>query len=148
MLLKKIINEWKTWRVVRKTVKANREKFESLGFDIDWIGRLYTIINIPDEIMSMPIKTNKDAGVQRQMIDSYIKNGLSDINNLLIELHLSDLIIYPYLYERFEHTDSILFILAPDRKYTKPIWVFLYFLGLATIIMGLIFLIFFLISII
>ncbi len=134
MLIKNIIREFKTWKIVRKTVRLNADKFYSIGFDIDWLGRLYTIVNIPDELSGMPVNTRKDFAIQNMAIDNYIKESLSDVTNILTELHLSDLIMYPSKYERFENTDSILIILSPERYYTKFWKMFLYFAGIAAVV--------------
>jgi len=139
MLIKNIIREFKTWKIVRKTVKLNADKFYSIGFDIDWLGRLYTIVNIPDELTNMPVKTRKDFAIQNMAIDNYIKESLSDVTGLLTELHLSDLIMYPSKYERFENTDSILIILSPERHFTKFWKMLLYIFGLIGIIIAIIF---------
>ena len=146
MLLTKIIRELKTWRLVRKVVKENENRFWAINFDHDWLGRLYTIINIPDEIISMPAKTRKDFIMQNIMIDNYIKDSLSDVTELLNELRLSDLIVYPDTYERFENTDSVLLILAPERRYTKLWKMLIYLLSFGGIATGLVFLIKFLIT--
>lgn len=131
MILKNIIREFKTWKIVRKTVRLNAERFYAIGFDIDWLGRLYTIVNIPDEIAGMPLVTRKDFAIQNMAIDAYIKESLSDVTSLLTDLHLSDLIMYPSKYERFANTDSILIILAPERHYTKFWKMALYVIGIA-----------------
>jgi len=119
MFIKNIIRELKVWRTVKQVVKHNKNRFYALGFDYDWLGRLYTVVNIPDEIIDIPVKTRKDVIVQNMMIENYIKESLSDVSELLTELRLSDLIIYPNTFERFENTDSILIILSPERRYTK-----------------------------
>lgn len=146
MLLTKIIKEWKVWRTVRKVVKQNEDKLWAVNFDHDWLGRLYTVVNIPDEIIDMPSKTRRDIVMQRMMIDNYIKDSLFDVTELLNELRLSDLIVYPDTYERFENTDSILLVLSPERRYTKPWKVITYLLCSGAVITGLVFLIKFLLN--
>lgn len=140
MILKKLIKEWKIWRTVKAVVKQHIDEFYALNFDIDWFGRLYTIINIPDEIVEMPEKTRQDIMVKNMMIDNYIKDGLDDVTQLLNDLRLSDLIVYPDKYERFENTDSILLILSPARRYTQPWKVISYFGCIAGVITFLVFL--------
>lgn len=146
MLIKNIIKEFKVWRTVKQVIKHNKNSFYALGFDYDWLGRLYTIVNIPDEIMSIPLKTRKDYVMQNMMIDNYIKESLSDVSDLLTELRLSDLIIYPNTFERFENTDSILVVLAPERRYTKWWKLLLYSIVTAGIGIGVFFLIEYLIK--
>ncbi len=49
----------------------------------------------------------------------YIKEQLGPLSNLLNELRLSELIMYPEYYEQFDGTNSVLVVLSPDRKYTS-----------------------------
>ena len=86
MLIKNIIREFRTWRTVKHVVKSNKNSFYALGFDYDWLGRLYTVVNIPDEIVNVPVKTRKDSVMQNMMIENYIKDSLSDVSELLTEL--------------------------------------------------------------
>lgn len=145
MIIKKIIKEWKVWRTVKHVVKQHINVFYALNFDVDWFGRLYTIINIPDEIVEMPEKTRQDIMLKNMMIDNYIKDGLTDVTQLLNDLRLSDLIVYPDKYERFENTDSILLVLSPERRYTKIWKVLLYFGSIIAIVIFLVFLILYLV---
>lgn len=148
MLIKNIIREFRVWRTVKQVIKHNKNSFYALGFDYDWLGRLYTIVNIPDEIVDMPIKTRKDYLTQNMLIENYIKESLSDVSELLTELRLSDLIIYPNTFERFENTDSILIVLAPERRYTKWWKLLLYSIVTVGIGVGIFFLTNYLIKII
>ena len=148
MFIKNFIKEWKTWRTVRKVVKQHKADFYEIGFDQDWLGRLYTLVNIPDEIVDMPVKTRKDYVLQNMMIDNYIKESLTDVTELLNELRLSDLIAYPDKYQRFQNTDTILLVLSPERRYTKLYKTILLLVGIAASITGLTYLIIYLISLI
>lgn len=147
MLITKIIKEWNVWRAVRRVVKSHKKQFWELNFDVDWLGRVYTVINIPDEIVDMPIKTQKDVIMQRMCVDNYIKDNLNGVTKLLNDLRLSDLVMYPDNYERFNNTDSILLILSPIRIYSKFWIVAAYFLGVSGIITFFSFLISYLIRI-
>ena len=136
MIIKKIIHEWKVWRVVRQTVKEHAKELEEVGFFCDWIGRIYTVINIPEEIMKMPINSRKDYEIRNMMIDTYIKQQLIPASELLTKLMLSDLIVYPDKYELFEGTNSILIVLSAGRKWSKPVVVFAYIVGVLGILYG------------
>lgn len=144
MILKKIISEWKIWRVVRNTVKENEAELKEVGFYCDWIGRIYTVINIPEEIMRMPVNSRKDYEMKIMMIDTYIKQQLMPVSELLMRLMLADLIVYPEKYEMFENTNSVLIVLSATRKWSKPIAVAAYFIGLVGTLTGLGFLVHFL----
>lgn len=136
MILLKMIREWRIWRIVRRTVKKHSKQLEAINFYVDWVGRLYSIIDIPEDIMNLPLHSKQDYDKRNLMIDSYIKSNLKDVTALLTELQLADLIAYPLNYEIFENTNSILFILSPQRYYTKPFRVALYFIALGLAMTG------------
>lgn len=119
-MIGKMVKEWKIWRIVRSVAKQNREAISKCGFDVDWIGRIYTVVNIPDEIMELPVNSRADAEKQAIAVDVYVKENMGEIAQLLTDLRIADLVIYPTQYERFEGTNSMLVILAPERYYTKP----------------------------
>ncbi|MBR4625568.1 MAG: hypothetical protein IKO56_08565, partial [Alphaproteobacteria bacterium] len=57
MYIKNLIKEIKIWKIVKKTVTENKDKLNKLGFDVDWIGRIYTVIDIPDDLNNLPQKS-------------------------------------------------------------------------------------------
>lgn len=148
MIFKKILEEWKIWRTVRRVVKENAKELENVGFYCDWVGRIYTVINIPEELANMPVNSRKDYEIRIMAIDSYIKQQLMPVSEVLTKLMLADLIIYPDKYEMFENTNSVLIVLAPERKWSKPFAVFLYFTILGGMLTGAGFLINYLIHLI
>ena len=117
MYIKNLVREFKIWSEVKKTLLENIGSINKLGFDVDWVGRLYTVIELPKEINELP-QNNINEIIERNLaVDLYVKNQLGDISNLLTELRLSDLIMYPDEYTQFKGSESILLILSPDRKY-------------------------------
>jgi hypothetical protein len=146
-MIRKIFREWKTWRIVRKVAKENIADLKKIGFDVDWIGRIYTVVNIPDELMNMPLRNRDDVEKQQMAVDMYIKDNMIEITELLNKLMLADLVIYPSHYERFEGTNSMLVILAPERRYTKPWKIVLLSLLTCGVVTGLVFLVKYLIKI-
>lgn len=146
-MIGKMFNEWKIWRTVRKVVKQNREAIHKAGFDVDWIGRMYAVVNIPDEIMELPVRNRADAEKQSMAVDMYVKENMGEITSLLMELRIADLVVYPSQYERFEGTNSMLVILAPERYYTKTWKVVFMSLLTAGLLTGLGFLISYLIKV-
>lgn len=117
MYIKNLIKEIKIWNIVKKTVNENKDKLNELGFDVDWIGRVYTVIDIPDDLNNLPQKSINETIERNIAVDMYIKEQLGPLSNLLNELRLSELIMYPEYYEQFDGTNSVLVVLSPDRKY-------------------------------
>ena len=44
--------EAKTWWNVRKAALEYKDQLGSMGFRVDWIGRIYTVINLPEEVVT------------------------------------------------------------------------------------------------
>lgn len=126
MYIKNLIKEIKIWKIVKKTVTENKVKLNELGFDVDWIGRVYTVIDIPDALNNLPQKSINETIERNIAVDMYIKEQLGPLIKLLYELRLLELIMEPY-YEQFDGTNSVLVVLSPDRKYTT-FWKLLGFL--------------------
>ena len=134
MYIKNLVREFKIWSEVKKTLLENIDSINKLGFDVDWVGRLYTIIELPKEINELP-QNNINEIIERNIaVDLYVKNQLGDISNLLTELRLSDLIMYPDEYTQFKGSESILLILSPDRKYFTLFKVLLFLTGVAALV--------------
>ena len=54
--------EIKIWRKIRKIAKASTEALEKDNFRVDWIGRIYTVINLPEEMMERTRSKNGRQG--------------------------------------------------------------------------------------
>ena len=50
-----LIGEINIWRKVRAIAKENEKILNESGFRVDWIGRIYTVINLPEEVVNQPI---------------------------------------------------------------------------------------------
>ena len=72
------------WYKVRKIALAFADKLESGGFRVDWIGRIYTVINLPEEVIT----------AAPQIQEGYVLMKLRDYDKIFLNLGLaSD--IYP-----------------------------------------------------
>ena len=76
MYIKNLIKEIKIWKIVKKTVTENKDKLNKLGFDVDWIGRIYTVIDIPDDLNNLPQKSINETIERNIAVDMYIKEQL------------------------------------------------------------------------
>ena len=54
MYIKNLYNEIKIWVKIRKIAQENKNKLLENGFRVDWVGRIYTVINLPEEVVSAP----------------------------------------------------------------------------------------------
>lgn len=125
MYLKKLYRELRIWNRVSKVAKANRTILENKGFRVDWIGRIYTVINLPEEV------ANHNPEVQQM----YILGKLRDFDKIFLELGIADYVAPEF--KVIEDTASYLLVLSPDREYVRLLpflWFTIKTMGLALLL--------------
>jgi hypothetical protein len=100
------INEINIWRKVRAIAKENEKILNESGFRVDWIGRIYTVINLPEEVVNQPISK-----------EGYILIKLREYDTLFLNMGIAD-VIAPEI-EEIPGAAAYLLILSPDRDYIK-----------------------------
>lgn len=92
----------------KKSLNEYNKKPEIPDLRIDNIGRLYTVINIPEEIR------NKEDGIMLVTL-----NTLREINKILIPLGITDILIPNYYREYDKANDAyyILLIVSPNTSF-------------------------------
>ena len=111
MYISKLYKELKLWWQIRKIAKAEEKPLGDKGFRVDWIGRIYTVINLPEEVATAPISQ-----------EGYVLMKLREHDKFLLELGIADYVSPEF--EKINNTDSFLLVLSPDREYFK-LWPFL-----------------------
>lgn len=101
-----VISEINIWRKVRSIAKENERALNEAGFRVDWIGRIYTVINLPEEVVTQPISK-----------EGYILMKLREYDRLFLDMGIADAIA-PEI-EEIPGADAYLLILSPDRDYVK-----------------------------
>lgn len=114
MYLLNLYRELRIWYKIRQAAKENEEILNKNGFRVDWVGRIYTVINLPEEVINQPISK-----------EGYVLMKLRDYDKIFLDLGIATE-IFPELME-LKDTDSYLLILSPDRDYIK-FYPFLWFL--------------------
>jgi hypothetical protein len=112
MYLLKLLKEINIWRKVRSIAKENEAILNSSGFRVDWVGRIYTVINLPEEVINQPISK-----------EGYVLMKLREYDMLFLNMGIAD-VISPEMVE-LEDADSYLLVLSPDRDFIK-FWPFLW----------------------
>lgn len=85
-LLKKI----NLFREYRKSISKSRQVLESIGLRIDKANRLYTVLNIPEELIGEPYGLKK-SDIDR-ISENYIREYISESSKLFFETNINDLI--------------------------------------------------------
>ena len=106
MYIKNLYNEIKIWVKIRKIAQENKNKLSEKGFRIDWVGRIYTVINLPEEVVSAPISQ-----------EGYVLMQLREHDKLFLDLGIADYVSPEF--NPIPNTDSFLLVLSADREYLK-----------------------------
>lgn len=107
MFIFKLIREIRLWRKVKAVLEENIAALNDNGFRVDWVGRAYTVINLPEEV------ANHNETVQ----EGYVLQKLRDYDELFLKIGISDVVV-PEM-ERIDEPGvaAFLLILAPTRRY-------------------------------
>jgi hypothetical protein len=103
-----IVEELRYWWIWRKEVIKDANEKVFMAHDpqvrIDWLGRLYTVVNLPEELYP-----EENAAMRRPFVLDY----LSHLDHLLMKMRLNDL-VYPEIRE-IPNRFSYLIILSPFK---------------------------------
>jgi len=106
MYAKKLFKELNIWRKIRSIAKSEENALNEKGFRVDWIGRIYTVINLPEEVATAPISQ-----------EGYVLMELRKHDQFLLQLGIADYVSPEF--SRIDGTDSFLLVLSPDREYFR-----------------------------
>lgn len=106
MYIVKLFKEINLWRKIRKIAKENERALNEKGFRVDWVGRIYTVINLPEEVATAPISQ-----------EGYVLMELRKHDKFLLELGIADYVSPEF--GRIEGEDSFLLVLSADREQLK-----------------------------
>ena len=82
------ILEFRIWFIFQTTTKRNRKKLEEQDLRVDWIGRVYGVVNMPDEVL----------GAAEEIQQAFVLKQLGQFGGILNELKLSN-VVYPQMQE-------------------------------------------------
>jgi len=104
-----IYEDIRQWLLVRKALKEPEtiDKFNKFKYELrtDKIGRIYTVINVPEELWPYE---------KKGMVWPWMVEQLRELDTLLLELQLSEL-VYPVV-EPIEGAPSYLVVLTPSTE--------------------------------
>ena len=75
----KLYNEINVWRKCRKVAKEYEAKLNERGFRVDWVGRMYTVINLPQEVIDQPFSE-----------EGYVLMKLREYDKFFFDMGISD----------------------------------------------------------
>ena len=101
-----LYKELQVWRKIKKIAKDAEKELNEKGFRVDWVGRIYTVINLPEEVVTAPISQ-----------EGYVLMKLREHDKFLMKLGIADYVSPEF--NPIEGTDSFLLVLSADREYAK-----------------------------
>ena len=112
---KKIIRDISNYRYILKTIKKSKQTVEWRKFNLraDWIGRLYTVVNLPPEVTLSPDSPE-------EIRPAYVLEQTKPLNEYLTKMNLHEVII-PSL-EPIGETDSYLVVYSPYFQKLSISW--------------------------
>tara|TARA_R110001632_G_scaffold117692_5_gene229849 strand:+ start:921 stop:1373 length:453 start_codon:yes stop_codon:yes gene_type:complete len=111
MYISKLYKELRIWQKIKNIAKVEETTLNEKGFRVDWIGRIYTVINLPEEVATAPISQ-----------EGYVLMKLREHEKFLLELGIADYVSPEF--NKINDSDSFLLVLSPDREYFK-LWPFI-----------------------
>lgn len=127
MYLKNLINQIKIWKKINEILKEPEVKLniEEAGFRVDWVGRLYTVIHLPEEVVNS----------HEQIQHMYVLNQLRQFDNLFLRLGFADAVA-----PEFKQIDNenYLLIICPDYDTFKWYKILGFILLIGAIIFGIV----------
>tara|TARA_R110001592_G_scaffold162601_1_gene396205 strand:+ start:11817 stop:12272 length:456 start_codon:yes stop_codon:yes gene_type:complete len=106
MLLFNIYKEFKIWLKIRRIGIENSKVLSEKGFRLDWIGRIYTVINIPDEVLTSAVTD-----------ESYVYLKIQELSPVFLDIGIADYIT-PEI-SKIPNTGAYLLVISPDRNYFR-----------------------------
>lgn len=98
----RLYKELRLWWIFRKVANANEDFLAQNNLRVDWIGRIYTVLNMPDEVL----------GAAEIAQEGWVFQQLPQMTKVLMQMGVADA-AFPSL-ERIEGTNSFLVVLWPD----------------------------------
>lgn len=123
MYIFKLIKEIQVWLKIRKIAKENEKILNENGFRVDWIGRIYTVINLPEEVINAPISQ-----------EGYVLMKLREFDKVFLNLGIADY-VSPEM-EKISDSDSFLLIISPNSDYISFWPMFWFILKIFSIYIG------------
>lgn len=103
-----LFSEIKLFYKFRKATYSIREELQEANMRVDWLGRVYTVINLKEELLNQ---------------NEYVKQGwvlqqLGGINEILMKYGLSD-VSYPEISNIKDEPGAYLLVIWPEYEYLR-----------------------------
>lgn len=97
--------ELRIFYVYRKATYSIKKELESINMRVDWLGRVYTVINLPEEMINQ----------QDLVKQAWVLKQLREVNDVMLKYGLSD-ISYPEI-SPIKGENAYLLVIWPEYEY-------------------------------
>ena len=97
-----LVAEIRIWWIFRKAAKENTQKLNDGDLRVDWLGRIYGVVNMPEEVVT----------AAPQVQQAYVLQQINKWGPLTLEMGIAD-IIYPEI-NRIPGTNGYLVVMWPQ----------------------------------
>lgn len=97
----KLYRELRMWWIFRKTAINKIDLLNENDLRADFIGRIYTVVNLPEEV----------AGASKEVHHAYVLQKITKYGKVMMQIGLAD-VVYPEI-EKIKDSSSYLVIMWP-----------------------------------
>ena len=119
----RLIKEIRMWYRFARITKSQRTYLEENNMRVDWLGRIYTVINMPEEV----------ANNQQRVQEGWVISQLKPMNSVMDKIGVAD-VIFPEM-ERIPDPGTAAFLIAmypnfEEISFWKVIWNIILYTGI------------------
>lgn len=97
-----LYSEIRIWWVFKKTADQNTKLLNDTKLRVDWLGRVYTVVNLPEEVQT----------ASGEIQQAYVLQKISEFGDVMMKIGLGD-IVYPEI-QKINGTAGWLVVLWPS----------------------------------
>ena len=79
-----LYSELRIWWIFKKTADQNTKLLNDTNLRVDWLGRVYTVVNLPEEVQT----------ASGEIQQAYVLQKISEFGDVMTKIGLGD-IVYP-----------------------------------------------------
>jgi hypothetical protein len=109
-----LYSELRIWWVFKKTADQNTKLLNDSKLRVDWLGRVYTVVNLPEEVQT----------ASPEIQQAYVLQKISEFGDVMMKIGLGD-IVYPEI-QKINGTAGWLVVLWPSFENLQTLTVISY----------------------
>ena len=109
-----LYSELRIWWIFKKTADQNTKLLNDTNLRVDWLGRVYTVVNLPEEVQT----------ASGEIQQAYVLQKISEFGDVMMKIGLGD-IVYPEI-QKINGTAGWLVVLWPSFENLQTLTVISY----------------------